>query len=51
MTLATQLKDDLSFLQGIIITDLILTGEFVIVPKFGGHVLHDLASKLANVIR
>ena len=50
MTLATQLKDDLSFLQDII-TDLILTGELVIVPKFGGHVLHDLASKLANVIR
>jgi len=28
-----------------------LTGEFVIVAKFGGHVLHHLASRLANVIR
>jgi len=28
-----------------------LTGEFVIVAKFGGHVLHHLASGLANVIR
>ena len=27
------------------------TGEFVIVAKFGGHVLRYLASKLANVIR
>jgi len=27
------------------------TGEFVIVAKFGGHVLHHLASRLANVIR
>ena len=26
------------------------TGEFVIVAKFGGHVLHHLASRLANVI-
>jgi len=28
-----------------------LTGEFVIVEKFGGHVLRRLASRLANVIR
>ena len=28
-----------------------LTGEFVIVEKFGGHVLRHLASRLANVIR
>ena len=28
-----------------------LTGEFVIVEKFGGHALHHLASRLANVIR
>jgi len=28
-----------------------LTGEFVIVAKFGGHVLRHLASRLANVIR
>ena len=28
-----------------------LTGEFVIVEKFGGHALHYLASTLANVIR
>jgi len=28
-----------------------LTGEFVIVAKFGGHALRCLASKLANVIR
>ena len=28
-----------------------LTGEFVIVAKFGGHVLRRLASRLANVIR
>ena len=28
-----------------------LTGEFVIVAKFGGHALHHLASRLANVIR
>jgi len=27
-----------------------LTGEFVIVAKFGGHVLHHLASRLVNVI-
>ena len=27
------------------------TGEFVIVGKFGGHVLCHLASRLANVIR
>ena len=27
------------------------TGEFVIVAKYGGHVLHHLASRLANVIR
>ena len=27
------------------------TGEFVIVAKLGGHVLHHLASRLANVIR
>jgi len=27
-----------------------LTGEFVIVAKFGGHVLCHLASRLANVI-
>jgi len=27
------------------------TGEFVIVEKFGGHALHHLASRLANVIR
>jgi len=27
------------------------TGEFVIVAKFGGHVLHCLASSLSNVIR
>ena len=26
-----------------------LTGEFVIVEKFGGHALHHLASWLANV--
>ena len=26
------------------------TGEFVIVAKFGGHVLHHLASRLVNVI-
>ena len=26
-------------------------GEFIIVAKFGGHVLHSLASRLANVIR
>jgi len=28
-----------------------LTGEFVIVAKFGGHVLHHLASRLVNVVR
>jgi len=28
-----------------------LTGEFVIVAKFGGHVLRHLASRLVNVIR
>ena len=28
-----------------------LTGEFVIVDKFGGHALRRLASKLVNVIR
>jgi len=28
-----------------------LTGEFVIVAKFGGHALRHLASKLANVVR
>ena len=28
-----------------------LTGEFVIVAKFGGHALRRLASRLANVIR
>ena len=28
-----------------------LTGEFVILAKFGGHVLRHLASTLANVIR
>ena len=28
-----------------------LTGEFVIVAKFGGHALRYLASRLANVIR
>ena len=27
------------------------TGEFVIVAKFGGHVLCHLASRLANMIR
>ena len=27
-----------------------LTGEFVIVEKFGGHALHRLASRLVNVI-
>ena len=27
------------------------SGEFVIVAKFGEHVLHRLASKLLNVIR
>ena len=28
-----------------------LTGEFVIVAKFGGHALRHLASRLANVIK
>jgi len=28
-----------------------LTGEFIIVEKFGGHALRHLASRLANVIR
>ena len=28
-----------------------LTGEFIIVARFGGHALHRLASRLANVIR
>jgi len=28
-----------------------LTGEFVIVAKFGGHVFCCLASRLANVVR
>ena len=28
-----------------------LTGEFVIMAKFGGHALRHLASRLANVIR
>ena len=28
-----------------------LTGEFVIVAKFGGHALCHLASRLANVVR
>jgi len=28
-----------------------LTGEFVIVAKFGGHALHHVASRLVNVIR
>ena len=28
-----------------------LTGEFIIVEKFGGHALSHLASRLANVIR
>jgi len=27
-----------------------LTGEFVIVEMFGGHLLHHLASRLSNVI-
>ena len=27
------------------------TGEFVIVAKFGGHVLHHLATRLTKVIR
>ena len=27
------------------------TGEFIILAKFGGHVLHHLASRLVNVIR
>ena len=27
------------------------TGEFVIVAKFGGHVLHHVTSRLTNVIR
>ena len=27
------------------------TGEFIILAKFGGHVLRHLASKLASVIR
>jgi len=27
------------------------TGEFVIVAKFGGHVLRHLASRLVNVVR
>jgi len=28
-----------------------LSGEFVIVAKFGGHALRHLASRLANVVR
>jgi len=28
-----------------------LTGQFIIVAKFGGHALHHLASRLANVVR
>jgi len=28
-----------------------LTGEFVIVAKFGGHALRHLASRLVNVVR
>jgi len=28
-----------------------LSGEFVIVAKFGGHALRHLASRLANIIR
>ena len=28
-----------------------LTGEFIIMAKFGGHVLCHLASRLANVVR
>ena len=28
-----------------------LTGEFIIVEKFGGHALRHLASRLVNVIR
>jgi len=28
-----------------------LTGEFIIVAKFGGHTLRHLASRLANVVR
>ena len=28
-----------------------LTGEFIIVAKFGGHALRHLATRLANVIR
>ena len=28
-----------------------LTTEFIIVAEFGGHVLHHLTSRLANVIR
>ena len=28
-----------------------LTGEFIIVAKFGGHALHHLVSRLANVFR
>ena len=28
-----------------------LTGEFVIVAKFGGHELRHLASRLSNVVR
>jgi len=28
-----------------------LTGEFIIVAKFGSHALHHLVSRLANVIR
>jgi len=29
----------------------ILTGEFAIVGKFGGHALHHLTSRLVNVVR
>jgi len=28
-----------------------ITGEFIIVAKFGGHVLRHLASRFANVVR
>ena len=31
--------------------DRYLTGEFIIVAKFGGYSLHHLTSRLANVIR
>ena len=46
-TITTQMKGK-SMVQR---TDTRWNGEFIIMEKFGGHVLRHLASRLANVIR